>query len=58
MIEFILDNEKEKEEVKDKIEKCLETLYWLEDFTAYEQPKIGECINLLQDIEVKTREDN
>lgn len=58
MIEFILDNKKEKEEVKDKIEKCLETLYWLEDFTEYEQPKISECINLLQDIEVKAREDD
>lgn len=51
-ITLVLDSEKEKAELKDKIEKCLETLYLLENFTNYEQSKIGECINLLQKIKI------
>ena len=38
------------EELKKIIEKALDQLYLIEDFYDYEDKKIGECINRLQDI--------
>lgn len=47
----VLTNE-EMIELKDDIQKCLETLYKLEDITDYKENAISNCIDFLQNLGV------
>ena len=46
--------ELEKDRLDFEIDMCLKMLYKLEDMTMCEEKAISECIDLLQDIEVRS----
>lgn len=49
---------KEMIELKDDIQKCLETLYKLEDITDYTEKAISNCIDFLQNLGVEYEKEN
>ena len=54
MKKTIFIKKEEIEETKEKINKCLETLYFLEDWFGYENcENISKCIDELQELEVE-----